>query len=207
MGQTLNKSVKTPRSYQNWTNSYEKIKAYYNETEQRLIVPQSEDQLVSWMAVNRTKYRNGKLSQEQIDKLNAIHFLWAKPSESKWETNYQILKQIYDETGNANVGRMHKAKNGKNIGMWLHYQKQSQSNGTLSEERKRKLDELKISWTPYEEHWNETYAQLEEVYHDGKFTIPATKNTLRGWLDRQKKLKAKGKLTSEQVEKLAKYSL
>ena len=59
------KSAQTHKKYKTWEFSYEKIKTYYDEKEQRLIVPQSDHQLISWMAINRSKYAEGTLSQEK----------------------------------------------------------------------------------------------------------------------------------------------
>ena len=73
--------------------SYTELKNYY-EKEGNTSVPNRDTLLGNWCRKNRDLYKKGKLSQEKIDLLEKINFLW-EPLEHQWSINYQELKKYY----------------------------------------------------------------------------------------------------------------
>ena len=61
-----------------------------------------------WVTRQRVSYKEGKLSQERIDKLEGLGFLWsAKPGarkqEGRWEESFEHLRAYKETHGNCLV--------------------------------------------------------------------------------------------------------
>jgi len=79
----------------------------------------------------------------------------------------------------------------------------------MTEDRRRKLDDIGFQWVVVDRSdniaipWEESYANLKKFRDThGHCNVPKKENFLYGWVDRQKKLKRKGKLLQDRVEKL-----
>ena len=74
-----------------------------------------------WCQRMRKEYRNGKLSNFQIEKLNAIDFDW-DPLETEWMRRYEQYKRYIKTTGSAKITRRG-AFEGENLGAWVETQR------------------------------------------------------------------------------------
>ncbi|QNI87586.1 DEAD/DEAH box helicase [Synechococcus sp. ROS8604] len=122
-----------------WQENYNKLKQCIHDSSSFL---KTDLKLRNWTYAQRQKKIKGKLSKEHIKRLDAIGFIW-DPMEQEWQENYKKLKQYFQENGHAKVPIKH-----PEIGMWVTTQRQTKSNGKLSEERIRLLDELGFIWDP-----------------------------------------------------------
>lgn len=59
-----------------WCKNLENLRMYYEETSDYLHKGNMKKTLRDWTARQRQAYRNGKLSQERIDKLTSVGFVW-----------------------------------------------------------------------------------------------------------------------------------
>ena len=60
----------------------------------------------TWVSNQRAKYKEGKLSQEQIDKLEGLGFLWQVGNinhEVPWEESFEHLRAYKETHGNCHV--------------------------------------------------------------------------------------------------------
>jgi hypothetical protein len=104
--------------------------------------------------------------------------------------------------GDCNVPK-HSGKNRK-LGSWVDVQRQRQRQGTLSAERKARLDELGFDWDPYDSFWETMFAGLgryrERLGHCN--VTPAENPQLAGWAYLQRSQKRKGALSAVRKARL-----
>ena len=101
--------------------------------------------LGTWQAHRRQFYKNNKLTQDQIKKLELIGFSWVRKGNS-FEIGFKETLKYKQETGNANAPALYKTTEGYKLGSWQNHQKQSYKKGTLSPDKVRRLEEIGFKW-------------------------------------------------------------
>jgi len=61
---------------------------------------------------NELYKKNGKLSQDKIDKLDAIGFVW-EPLKTEWEKQFKALNAYKEKEGDCNVSSSYKLNFGQ----------------------------------------------------------------------------------------------
>lgn len=194
-----------------WDDYYELAVEYYKE-HGNLLVPVNYSKngmnLGYWITDQR-KTMKGQghrkdLTEEQIEKLDAIGMVWDKFKE-QWDETYAIAKAYYEENGSLDGLRDIKI-DGKNIYQWLGDQIKSYNKGTLSEERTRLLEQIGVVWNKNEARWQEMYDLAKKYYEENGSLLSITDANLRNWIQVQRQAyKGKGtytKLSKQQIEKL-----
>ena len=87
------------------------------------------------------------LTQERVEKINNLGFVWCCPSSGptvSWDDRLQELAQYYEETG-----KWPPQSQGQ-LGMWTHKQRRSytRQHEKFMKERAPKLDAIGFEWTP-----------------------------------------------------------
>jgi Helicase associated domain len=103
-------------------------------------------QLGVWVDSQRA---NKNLSEERRRRLDGLGFVW-DPFATDWEEGFSYLKTYREREGNCDVPTSH-VENGYNLGTWIV--KQRSRKGTLSEERRHRLNQLGFVWAPLETDW------------------------------------------------------
>ena len=213
-----------------WEKAYALAAAYYEENG-NLNIPRSYEtatgeRLGLWLASQQWAYPKGKLTDEQIERLNRIGMYWGNRNDRQWNEGYQEAKYYFDAHGDLKVPINYVAPDGYALGKWVKRQRYTRLNpeksgAVLTEERIAKLDLIGMRWEKptakvktvrlsREEQW-EARLECVKAYQKkyGDLDIPAKYKTDEGfWLGRwwylQKKLlrEEPGKLKPEQVEKL-----
>lgn len=98
----------------------------------------------SWQVKMRQLYKNNKLSNSKIERLEQIGFIF-DVFEHNWNTLYLELEKYYKANGDSNVPKAYKI-NGVNLGSWVGTQRKSYKNKKLSNERINKLLDLKFEF-------------------------------------------------------------
>lgn len=165
--------------------------------------------LGTWLSRLRTACKKGTLhlTQAQTDRLNELGMNWGGKYQQTWERNYEEARKYRQIHGNLNMVPTYKTASGVPLGKWLARQRDFYKSGRLSEDRKRRLDELGIVWAKYS--WDGKFALLERYYQEhGSLSMPNDLVVegvwLSRWLATQKaRMKGNGKpLTSEQEQRL-----
>mmetsp|Transcript_6966 Transcript_6966/g.13771 ORF Transcript_6966/g.13771 Transcript_6966/m.13771 type:complete len:232 (+) Transcript_6966:787-1482(+) len=83
-----------------WSVKYFSLKQYKQEHGD-CKVPQKYPELGKWVMNMRAAFKNKKIPQDKIDKLNKVSFNWGKgfPDPPSWEDNFQELKKYHDKFG------------------------------------------------------------------------------------------------------------
>ena len=134
-----------------WEKAYALAAAYYEENGNLNIpcsyVTAAGERLRQWVASQQWAYPKGKLTDEQVERLNRIGMYWGNRNDRQWNEGYQEAKRYFDAHGDLNVPAEYVSPGGYNLGNWVKRQRYTRQNpekscAVLTEERIAKLDEI-----------------------------------------------------------------
>jgi hypothetical protein len=131
------------RSSVKWENGFRHLKAYKQRIgDCRVPFNHLENgyKLGRWVAAQRRD--KNKLSEEQRKKLDQLAFDWDVLS-TNWEKAFACLGIYKKRVGHCRVPKTH-IENGIKLGSWVNSQKWHKE--TISEEQRKRLDEIGIQW-------------------------------------------------------------
>lgn len=106
---------------------------------------------------------------ERRERLDELGFVW-DPMESDWEEGLRYLKSYKHREGHCRVPTKHD-ENGFRIGQWVGNRRANRN--TLSDEKRRQLDELGFDWDPLQPDWEEGYSYLKRYKdREGHCRVP-----------------------------------
>ena len=138
-----------------WEKAYALAAAYYEENGNlnipRSYVTAAGERLGQWVASQQWAYPKGKLTDEQVERLNRIGMYWGNRNDRQWNEGYQEAKRYFDAHGDLNVPVDYVSPGGYNLGNWVKRQRYTRHNpekscAVLTEERIAKLDEIGMRW-------------------------------------------------------------
>ncbi len=101
--------------------------------------------LGGWVGHQRRLYQQGRLSKDQISRLERLpDWSWA-PQQEAWEHAYRLLQQYTKRTRNARVPRKH-VEDEFELGKWVGGQRLNYHRGNLKQDRIARLEALR-GWT------------------------------------------------------------
>ena len=139
-----------------WDAHYWQAKVFF-EKHGNLNVPstyRTEDGFLlgMWIAGQRKAQTAKKLTEEQIQQLEAIGMTWHKTFDSQWQSAYVLAQAYYRQNGNLNIPYAYRTSNGYKLGRWLARQKSAKrapgknSNCVMTPERIAKLEKIGVRW-------------------------------------------------------------
>ena len=166
--------------------------------------------LCTWLEKQRSLYNQGKLSEEKIQKLKVLGFIFEYTVNYEWEHNLELYKEFKEKYNREpKVTERYKEIN---LGSWAEKQRNLYSQGKLSDERIQKLKECnfdfennyrKLKYIKYWELCFKLYKEFKEKYNrEPKSTERYKEIDLNAWLYRQRKSYNQGKLSEERKQKL-----
>lgn len=148
--------------------------------------------LGEWIVYNRQRYLGGNLTQNRIERLEAIGMVWST-SNDLWEQNYAAATQYYLEHGDLEVPIKYETPSGFGLGVWLGAQRAAHKAGELPQEQVERLDALGMDWTNRNDRkWMSLYDVAAAYYHEhGNLNVPSEHVTPDGvllgkWVARQR---------------------
>ena len=192
-----------------WEQGFDKLQDYQAEHDD-LIVPckyRSADGfcLGPWVNTQRTAKSRGKLSKEQVGRLNKLDFVWDAYRHA-WEQGFDKLQDYQDLI----VPCKYRSADGFCLGPWVNTQRTAKSRGKLSKEQVGRLNKLDFVWDAYRHAWEHGVDRLQayQVEH-GDLMVPWSYSSADGfrlgmWVNKQRTAKSQGKLSKEQVDRLNK---
>ena len=156
-----------------WEKAYALAAAYYEENGNlnipRSYVTSGGERLGLWLASQQWAYPKGKLTGEQVERLNRIGMYWGNRNDRQWNEGYQEAKRYFEVYGNLNVPINYVSPGGYALGKWIKRQRYARLNpeksgAVLTEERIAKLDEIGMRWGKSNpKHPSKQAAQAERV--------------------------------------------
>ena len=130
-----------------WELGYAEAKSYYSKFGSLDVSSKyrtgREPEIYYWVILQRELYNKGKLSDDKIERLNAVGMDWLSPVERAWENTYQKVCAYVRETHSPRIPVTYKNENGDMIGLWL--KRQLDKKDRLTSEQLRKLEALGIA--------------------------------------------------------------
>ena len=138
-----------------WEKAYALAAAYYEENGNlnipRSYVTSGGERLGLWLASQQWSYPKGKLTDEQVERLNRIGMYWGNRNDRQWNEGYQEAKRYFEAYGDLNVPINYVSPGGYALGKWVKRQRYARPNpeksgAVLTEGRIAKLDEIGMRW-------------------------------------------------------------
>ena len=179
-----------------WEKGFSSAQKYRTEHGD-LLVPvcyrdKNDFALGEWIVYNRQRYLGGNLTQNRIERLEAIGMVWST-SNDLWEQNYAAATQYYLEHGDLEVPIKYETPSGFGLGVWLGAQRAAHKAGELPQEQVERLDALGMDWTNRNDRkWMSLYDVAAAYYHEhGNLNVPSEYVTPDGvllgkWVARQR---------------------
>ena len=222
-----------------WNKMYELAKKYYEhygdlkipcsfKTVNGYEVYENGYSLGTWISSQRVKYKNGTLSEDKIKQLEEIGMIFEIKQHVAWNKMYELAKKYYEHYGDLKIPCSYKTingyeidKNGYNLGFWISNQRVKYKNGTLSEDRIKKLEKIGMTFKNInDDTWNKMYELAKKYYeHYGNLKIPCSFKTINGydtdensynlgaWINTQRMSYKKGILSEDKIKKLKKIGM
>lgn len=179
-----------------WEKGFASAQKYRTEHGDLLVPVRYRDKndfaLGEWIVYNRQRYLGGNLTQNRIERLEAIGMVWST-SNDLWEQNYAAATQYYLEHGDLEVPIKYETPSGFGLGVWLGAQRAAHKAGDLPQEQVERLDALGMDWTNRNDRkWMSLYDVAAAYYHEhGSLNVPSEYVTPDGvllgkWVARQR---------------------
>ena len=179
-----------------WEKGFASAQKYRTEHGDLLVPVRYRDKndfaLGEWIVYNRQRYLGGNLTQNRIERLEAIGMVWST-SNDLWEQNYAAATQYYLEHGDLEVPIKYETLSGFGLGVWLGAQRAAHKAGELPQEQVKRLDALGMDWTNRNDRkWMSLYDVAAAYYHEhGNLNVPSEYVTPDGvllgkWVARQR---------------------
>lgn len=194
-----------------WTASYKQLKKLGCANG----VPEGNPELADWVDAQRNAYAEGELNEHQIGMLNGLgfNFFTKGPavSDDPWDTRFSELKAYHEANGDTNVPRYFPLNLA--LGEFVHNLRAGYQHGSLTEGRKKKLQELGFTFVKNKGRkkggmtkWDMHYEELKRYKaKHGTTNIPDSDKDnaiLAAWVKNQKRYHRDKTLKKDRLEKL-----
>jgi superfamily II DNA or RNA helicase len=163
--------------------------------------------LGAWINNQRSRRRSGSLNADQIARLDALGLQW-DPLEAAWSEGCDHAAAYRAEHGHLDPTLTHTTPGGFALGQWLSSQRALHRRGALPEHRRRRLEQLGITWEVHDRKWQNALAAARAFAEEhGHADIPQNHTTGTGfrlglWLSNQRTNYKNGTLAAERIAAL-----
>ena len=165
----------------NWNQRLDELRKYA-ALNGHCNVPTRDSELGAWVMTQRIQYGKGNLSEDRIQSLNGLGFVWDM-HQLAWLRNYDELRS-YLQSKDVNLQSI------SHLGPWIATQraeKRYKDQGLeshMTDERQQMLDLIGFEWNVSEERdkhrqwtWMNNFQHLKDhVARTGSFKIPTSQN-------------------------------
>ena len=209
------------RFFETWDKKFENVKKWVTENG-KIPTKKANSDFNSWLYSQRSRYKNGRLNDDQISKLNEINFdlkgLGRSRNEQKW---FERLKQFqgFTEKNNREPSYFGKGLE-KTLCLWASAQRavkagNARNRKPLSKKREEALNSIGFNWVGEgnaSQPWEDSFAEFKTyILPNGRLVLPSTvggeRNILYTWWINQKIAFEKGKLSDDRVKAFQKLGI
>lgn len=155
----------------------------------------------------------GKLSPEQINRLDALDMEWECGSIRNWNRGYEALKTYIEQNGDADVNAKYVTEDDYPLGKWVSNLRSKYKRGELIPEQIESLEQIGMIWDKHSNKWETNYNAAKEYYAShGDLRVPHNYRTENGvglgvWITNQRniyfgKKAGAAPLSETQIERL-----
>ena len=212
--------LKLDRYFECWEEKFDKV-VHWVEENGKIPTKLAHNDFYVWLGYQKINYNKGKLSDEQINKLNEIHFdlkgRGKEKDEQKW---FEKLRQ-YDEF--LKINNREPSYSGdelqKALYLWAAAQRAVKA-GTairrkpLPKNKEDALNSIGFNWVGQGNTngtWEETFNEFSKYVVNGKLNLPSSINgersQLYNWWNNQKVAFRNNSLEEERAEKFIRLGL
>ena len=104
-------------------------------------------QLGQWLYSQRRQYREGRMTEERVRRLEALGIHWTSAFfRTRWEEMFAVAAAYFREHGDLWMPPGYVTPEGKKLGVWVARQRSKRSgaggSGALTREQERRLEEI-----------------------------------------------------------------
>ena len=192
-----------------WEQEYVRLTEFV-EREGHALVPsgykmEEGDQLGRWVVNQRS--RRGRLTDRQVQRLDALPGWTWDTKEATWEEGFAALQGFVEREGDARVPKGHR-EDGQGLGEWVSNQRAAFRRKSLDDARRMRLEALPgWTWDTKEAAWEEGFAALQRfVEREGRARVPQRTREngyrLGQWVGVQRQAHREGTLDPERRARL-----
>lgn len=130
-----------------WNERYAELKKYYEEYGDADVPVKwvVNPVLGRWLETQRRDYKENKLSDAKLKKLNKLKIIWNKGCEQRWLDKYKKLKARADAQPYTNYTLLKKEL--PELCSWLKDQRRAYLNKKMPEGRKILFEKVRVDWS------------------------------------------------------------
>ncbi len=109
-----------------WEQGFAEAERYYRENNDLKVDAHYRTgrcpEVYYWVTAQRDLYREGKLSEEQIKRLESIGMDWLTPLERAWENGFEKVERYVKTNKSVAIPSTYCNEKGERVGLWLRRQ-------------------------------------------------------------------------------------
>ncbi len=196
-----------PGSEAHWRRRADELKAYVQTHGTALVAAtdKATRSLKEWVALQRSLRRHGRLSEQRIQLLDSIGFVWEPKSARRqtvdgagvngasWQEMRATLVSYFKLHGNCHVPDSWSANPA--LARWVVEVRKLRGRDKLTADQVSSLDALGFAWSAAEARWDEMFPKLRAAMRDGE--TPAVDTDLGRWIIAIRRQHRKGRLAAD----------
>lgn len=191
-----------------WETKYNLLLQYLDSFGDLLVPSDYEmngEMLGAWINTQRDFNKRHKLSEEKIEKLDSIGFIWDH-GQFVWNKMFRLLKDYIDTYGDSLVRYNYEADD-FNLYNWVSLNRQAYKEKTINDERIKKLNEVNFIWDTTDYIWHQNYQLLlDYIKKFGNNVVPKPYEVhgvkLGTWVNNQRNAYKNKKISDEKIKLL-----
>jgi superfamily II DNA or RNA helicase len=173
----------------------------FKEREGHCRVPKDNPELGNFVDSLRQRRKQGRLSREYVERLDALGFSW-DPYAEAFEVQFRRLCEFREREGHCLVPQTYREWG---LGAWVLKLRQRRKDGTLPDDLVARLNGIGFCWEPHSFLWEKMFAELVEYREKhGNCDVPVSGKyeALGVWVHHQRRKFRKGTLIKDHVDRL-----